>query len=280
MASVAHRRILVTGAGRGLGNEIARQLLRRQAEVIVTDRDAARLAAAVQELAIGGGSVHGYELDVTNGEAILKFRDQLHRDHGPLDGIVNNAGIVHGGAFLQVPVEDHLRTVEVNLSGMIRMTHAFLPDLVARSESFLVNLISASAVIPLPMGSTYAGSKWGGLGFTESLREELRLLGHRHVRVIAICPSYIATGMFDGAKPAAGTWLLSPESVAAGVVRAMEKERELVMLPWQSRIMVFAKGWLPRRAFYWFLRRIGVNTSMRGWQGRGSVERESGIAGG
>jgi all-trans-retinol dehydrogenase (NAD+) len=268
MSSLAHRRILVTGAGRGLGNEIARQLLRLQAEVIVTDRDANRLAEAVKDLGSGGGSVFGYELDVTDGEAVLKFRDRLHREHGPLDGVVNNAGIVHGGAFLSVPVESHLQTVDINLSGVIRVTHAFLPDLIARPESYLVNLISASAIIPLPMGSSYAASKWAGLGFTESLREELKMLGHRHVRVIAVCPSYIATGLFDGAKPAAGTWMLTPETVAAKVIRSMEKYRQVVLVPWTVRLLVIAKGWLPRRAYYWFLRRIGVNTSMKEWHGR------------
>ena len=135
-------------------------------------------------------------------------------------------------------------------------------------------------------GDVFAGAEFfqarGRQGFTGvfDLEDGARLdalfrrpaafqLGHRHVRVIAICPSYIATGMFDGAKPAAGTWMLDADAVAARVVRAMEKYHRVVLLPWTVRFVVLMRGLLPRRVYYWFLRRIGVNTSMRDWRGRG-----------
>jgi short-subunit dehydrogenase len=207
-------------------------------------------------------------LDVTDAAGIEAFREQLHRERGTLDGVINNAGIVHGGEFTMVPVEKHLQTVEVNVNGLMRITHAFLSDLTSKPESYLVNLISASAFIPLPLGISYAASKWAVLGFTESLREELRLLGHRGVRVVSVCPSYIATGMFDGASAPAGTWLLKPDAVADRIIRAMEKNRAFVVLPWTVRFLTFLKGLMPRGMYYWFLRTVGANTSMKHWQGR------------
>ena len=132
-----------------------------------------------------------------------------------MDVLVNNAGIVHGGPFLDVPVERHLATYRVNVLGLVAVTHAFLPDLIASADSHLVNIASASGYIGLPHGSTYASSKWAVIGFSESLLLELELHGHRHVHVTTVCPSYVTTGLFDGARAARTTSLLSPERLAA-----------------------------------------------------------------
>jgi short-subunit dehydrogenase len=105
------------------------------------------------------------------------------------------------------------------------------------------------------------------LGFCESLREELRVLGHRHVGVTAICPSLIATGLFDGAKPARFTRWLTPGAVADEVVRAVEKGREFVMLPWTVRWMHrLCRGW-PRGWFRAVCRWVGASRIMTDWHG-------------
>ena len=100
-----------------------------------------------------------------------------------------------------------------------------------------------------------------------SLREELRMLGHRHVGVTAVCPSYVATGMFDGAAPPTATWLLTPEAVADALVRAVERDREQVVLPWTVRSLLALTGVLPRGARRRLCAWLGVSTSMRGWKG-------------
>ena len=149
----------------------------------------------------------------------------MNAEIGPIDVLVNNAGVVFGGTFLEVPLDRHLATVAVNLSGVLAMTHAFLPDLIARPAGHIVNIASAAAVIALPMATSYAASKCAVLGFSDSLREELRELGHRHVGITAVCPGYIATGLFDGAKPARLTRWLTPEEVAAAVVAPLSAAR-------------------------------------------------------
>jgi all-trans-retinol dehydrogenase (NAD+) len=119
----------------------------------------------------------------------------------------------------------------------------------------------------LPMAASYAASKWAVLGFSESLREELRELGHSHVGITAVCPGYISTGLFDGAKPARLTRWLSPEEVADAVVRAVERGREFVMLPRSVRNMYrLCSGW-PRSWYRAICRALGVSRSMAGWQG-------------
>ena len=206
-------------------------------------------------------------LDVTRPNEIAAVRARLNSEHGPVDVLVNNAGVVFGGAFLEVPFEKHATTVEVNLTGVLAVTHVFLPELLARPAGHVVNIASAAAVLALPMATSYAASKWAVLGFSDSLREELRELGHRHIGVTAICPSYVTTGLFDGAKPARMTGWLTPDAVADAVVRAVEKNREFVMLPWQARaIYSLMAGW-PRSWFRAVCRALGISNSMTGWHG-------------
>jgi short-subunit dehydrogenase len=260
-------RVLVTGAGHGLGFAIAAAFARAGAEVVITDLDAARIESALTRLKHDGANTCGYVLDVRNPEEIARARERLNAERGPIDILVNNAGVVFGGPFLAVTMEKHLATVSVNLSGVLAMTHAFLPDLLTRPAGHVVNIASAAAVIALPMAASYAASKWAVLGFSESLREELRELGHRHVGVTAVCPGYITTGLFAGARPARLTGWLDAETVAAAVVRAVKRNREFVMLPWQARLLYGLSGGWPRSWFRAVCRALGVSKSMSGWRG-------------
>lgn len=267
MTAVRGQRALITGAGHGLGRALAQRLAERGAEVIVTDLDAKRVSDTVRELQQAGATAFGYSLDVTSAEAVFALRDRLHAERGPVDILVNNAGVVFGGEFLKVPLERHRATLAVNVAGVFTVTHAFLPDLIAQPAGHVVNIVSASAFIALPWGVSYAASKWAALGFSESLREELHVLGHRHVRVTAVCPNFIATGMFAGARPARLTWFLRTEDVAAAVVRAVERDRELVALPWTVRFLYAVSGVLPRAGFRLMCRWLGVSTTMLDWRG-------------
>ncbi len=260
---VAGSRVLITGAGHGLGFAIAEAFARAGANVVVTDLDAERVQQAVAKLP----GACGYVLDVTNVAQIAEVRTRLLAEHGPPDILVNNAGIAFGGPFLDVPLAKHLTTINVNLSGLVAVTHAFLPDLLTRPAAHLVNIASASAVISLPNATTYAASKWAVLGFTESLQEELRLLNRRNVCVTAVCPGYIRTGLFTGAEPGRLAGWLTPEQVAAAVVRAVERGREFVMLPFVLRAMYGLCAGLPRGLYKSLCRVMGVSRSMMGWHG-------------
>ena len=235
--------------------------------VIVTDREPDRVAAVVAEIRAPGHDAVGYPLDVTVPEQVIAVRKQVHAAGGPIDVLVNNAGIVAGGPFLDVPLDQHLATVAVNLNGMLAVTHAFLPDLLGQAEGRVVNIVSASALVALPHAASYAASKWAALGFSESLREELKLAGHRHVRVTAVCPSYVATGLFDGAKPPLFTRMLQPEAVAQAVRRAAERGTEFVLLPRSVRLLYTVGGLLPRRLYLGLCRRLGVSDSLAGGGG-------------
>jgi all-trans-retinol dehydrogenase (NAD+) len=267
---------VVTGAGRGIGREFARCLAREGAAVVVNDigvslkgdptgEDPASAVCAEIEAA-GGHAVPVHE-SVTDFSAAERIIDTAVETFGRIDILVNNAGIVHGGALLDVPLAKHRATVDVNLNGLLNVTHTFLPDLIARQEGHVINIASAASILALPHATSYAASKWAVLGFSDSLREELCLLGHRHIRVTTICPSYIATGLFEGAKPARLTWMLNPEDVAATVLRAVMRNRETIMLPWPVQFMYVALRGLPRRWYYQICAWLGATRSMAGWTG-------------
>jgi short-subunit dehydrogenase len=257
------KRALITGAGAGLGRAIAQALTAAGAQVIVTDVDGGRAAMVAKEL-----GTSGFALDVTSPEQVVAVREQVL----PIDLLVNNAGIVFGGPFADVPLAKHAATVAVNLAGLLNVTHAFLGDLVARPEAHIVNIASASAFVPLPWAASYAATKAAVVSFSESLREELRVQGRRHVGVTAVCPSYIATGLFAGARPARLTWMLTPESVARTVGRAIEKNRKLVILPWTARLLYSVTGMLPTPLYRQLCSALGVSTSMIDWRGHAPPE--------
>jgi all-trans-retinol dehydrogenase (NAD+) len=267
MTVVRDKRVLITGAGHGLGRAIAERFARVRAEVIVTDREPARATAVAQSVTQSGGRAFAYPLDVTSAEEVRSVREQVRAERGPIDILVNNAGVIYGGQFLDVPLERHRSTVEVNLLGVLTVTHAFLPDLINRPEGHIVNIASAAAVVALPWAASYAATKWALLGVSDSLREELRLQSHRHVRVTVICPSYIDTGLFTGARPARLTRLLQPEAVADAVLCAVERNREMVLLPRTAQMFYRVARHLPRGLYRRVCGWLGISTSMVEWRG-------------
>jgi short-subunit dehydrogenase len=222
----------------------------------------------VAELRAAGAEARGYRLDVTDAGAIRGARQLILEEGGPIDVLVNNAGVVFGGPFLDVPIEKHLLTYRVNTLGVVAMTHVFLPDLLSRPEAHIVNIASASGFIGLPNGATYASSKWAVIGFSESLHLELREQGHARVGVTAVCPSYVATGMFAGVKPPLFTSMLSPEKLGEKVVRAVEANRRAVLAPWLVKVTPILKGILPQDLFYVVGGWLGATSGMHTWTGR------------
>jgi all-trans-retinol dehydrogenase (NAD+) len=275
MRDLTGKRVLITGGASGIGRALAARFAAERAHLVLLDRDARALERAVAELRAGGATVQGHVVDVTDDDSVLRARDAVRAEGGPIDVLVNNAGVVFGGPFLEVPLERHLATYRVNVLGTVAMTHAFLPDLIGRPEAHLVQVASASGFVGVPFGATYASSKWAAIGFAESLRLELAELGHRHVHVTTVCPSYVSTGLFAGARAPLLSRMITAERVATEVLRAVRSDRAFVRTPWLVEVTPFLRGVLPLRIFDAATKLLGVTSSMAEWRGRAEPEAKA-----
>jgi all-trans-retinol dehydrogenase (NAD+) len=271
MRRLAGKRVLITGGARGIGRALAIRLAAEGCELILTDVEPNLLPEAAAAVVAAGGQAATYKLDVTDLDAITQLRERLLREQGPIDLLINNAGVVFGGGFLEVPLEQHFRTYQINLLGLVAVTRAFLPDLIGRPEGHLVNIASAAGFIGLPQGATYASSKWAVVGFSDSIRQELAAEGYGHVHVSIICPSYVSTGLFDGARAPRLTRILTAERVAELTVRTIKKNRSYMLTPWLVKMTPALKGLLPTPLFELTSKLFGATSGMTAWHGRDGI---------
>jgi all-trans-retinol dehydrogenase (NAD+) len=267
MTELKGKRVLITGGAQGMGLEMALKFAGRGSEIVIADLNEAKLGEATAKIEAAGAPAWGFRVDVTNPASIAALKAQIAAEVGPIDILVNNAGIVFGGPFVETPLERHFKTYEVNVLGVVAMTHAFLPDLIERPEAHLVHISSASGFVGLPFGSTYASSKWAVIGFSESIRTEMNLTGNKHVRTTVVCPAYIGTGMFKGAEAPKATNILDPTELAEKIVRGVERNRVNVWEPWMVKITPLLRDLLPTALYDKMSHLFGADTSMADWTG-------------
>lgn len=271
--TVAGRRLLITGAAMGMGKLYAQYAVREKAgAVILWDINAAELDRTALELRAAGGTVHAYVVDVSRREAIAEAAARVKTDVGNPDIVINNAGIVRGKLFWEHDAARDIEpTMAINALAPMYIAREFLPAMIANraQESRLINIASAAGLVSNPRMSVYCASKWSCTGWSDSLRLELELCGHRHVKVTTVNPSYISTGMFEGAKSMLLTPILTPEYVTTRVWDAMKAGRQRLILPWSVYLSNALKGVLPLVIYDWLATHVmGIYTSMSEFRGR------------
>jgi len=185
------RTILITGGTSGIGLELAKQLISQQNTILITGRDARRLAATKSKL-----PVRTYLCDAGNPADIEKLQRTVAADFPNLDTLINNAGIMRN-LDLNQPHEltDVTLEVAVDLSGPIQMVQAFLPQLKARPDALIVNVSSGLAFVPFPLSPIYSAAKAGVHAYTRALRAQLTRAG---IRVVELAPPGTETPLFRG----------------------------------------------------------------------------------
>ena len=196
MTSIAGHVVVVTGAARGIGAELARVLTARGARVALLGLEPVELAA----VSAGLPGSRRYEVDVTDGAALERVAARVLADFGRVDAVVANAGIGEGGPLLLTDPTAYDRVIEVNLLGSVRTVRAFLPAIVA-SRGYVLQIASLAAMAPAPMMSAYCASKSGVEAFAHALRGELR---HHGVDVGVAYLSWTDTDMVRNADREAG----------------------------------------------------------------------------
>lgn len=273
MTRFAGRNVLITGGARGLGRLMAQKAIQRGATVILWDINEEQLRRTATEL---GPKAHAFVCDITDREAVYANAARVREEVGGVDILINNAGIVTGRPFMELPDEMIEKTMQVNTLSLFWTAKAFLPDMVRRNTGHVVTIASAAGTIGVAKLGDYCASKFGAVGFDESLRVELRNQSSK-VRTTVVCPYYIDTGMFEGVKTRV-PWLLpilDEEKVADKVLRAVEKDTNRLFMPPVVGLLPLLRV-LPTRVFDASMNLLGVNVSMQEFHGHAEEEKSSG----
>lgn len=270
--SVSGKIVLVTGAATGMGRLYADLAADHGAGTIVLwDIDGARLDQAAGELRERGASVLAQVVDVADRQAIVEAAAEVLERSGPPDVLINNAGVVRDGYFWENdPVDDVKFVMDINALAPMYLTSELLPAMIERgTPARIVTIASAAGTLSQPGMAVYAASKWSAIGWSDSLRVELRQAGHGRIKVTTVCPSFIDTGMFAGARGPLLTPILQPEDVTRRVWKAMLQGRPLLMMPLMVYVGRVVRAILPVPVYDFLAGRLfRLYSTMEDFEGR------------
>ena len=204
---------VVTGASRGIGLAIARSLARMGAKLAICARDAAKLENAAEELRREGGTVLAVQADVSRAQDVAPLVQKSEQTLGPIEILVNNAGTGYFGPTHEATEANWDTVLDTNLKSVFLLSKAVARGMIERRGGHIINIASLAGKNAFPGGGIYCASKWGLLGLTECMAEDLRAYG---IRVSAICPGSVHTEF----SPHAGKdprKMLQPEDIAHAV---------------------------------------------------------------
>jgi NAD(P)-dependent dehydrogenase (short-subunit alcohol dehydrogenase family) len=250
--------VLVTGAASGIGRATALALAGRGARLFLTDIHAAGLQETVQRVpALGGQVLSARAFDIAGYGDVRAFADEIHREFGPVDILMNIAGIALWSLIERMRHEHWVKVIDVNLWGPIHTIECFVPEMIRARKGHVVNVASISGLVGAPWHAAYAASKWGCVGLSEVLRYDL--MQHR-IGVTVVCPGAVDTPLqqtvellgVDPEGEAVGRLkqrfsrhAIPPERVARQILEAVEKERFLVITSLDVRLGYLLKRYLP-----------------------------------
>jgi NAD(P)-dependent dehydrogenase (short-subunit alcohol dehydrogenase family) len=267
-SNLTGRTVLVTGAGSGIGRETALLVARRGANLVICDVDAAGLSEVERSARGQGRGVLARKVDVSDRDQMREFADAVHAEAGPVDLLVNNAGVGLAARFLDTEPEDWDWIISINVMGVVHGCHFFVPPMVARGAGgHVANVSSMAGYHASPALAAYSATKFAVLGLSEALREELRPHG---IGVTAICPGVINTPITRSARargaaddPKIRERMVSlyerrnygPDRVALNILKAVERNRSVAPIAPEAWVAYAIKRVSPRLAG-WAARRM------------------------
>ena len=260
----------VTGAASGIGCATALELGQRGCDLAICDLDEAGLKKTADRASALGRRVHRARVDVADVEQMRRFADAALQALGRIDIVVNNAGIAVGGAFVDVPAHEFEKVVGVNLMGVVHGCRVFLPRMLEQGAGgHIVNVASMAGYVAGPGSTSYTASKFAVIGFSESLRAELREHG---IGVTAVCPGIIDTPIVRTSRAYGAAAALEyrergarvferrnygPDRVARGILRAIARNRAVAPITPEAWV-----GYWVKRLFPWLIA-LGNRASAR-----------------
>jgi short-subunit dehydrogenase len=242
------RTALVTGASRGIGPLIARELASRGGHVVLTARSAADLEAVASGLAGAGADVSFIPADLTEPGAAESLAETIEKERGGIDLLVNNAGGDPLREFHTLAPADNLRTLQLNLIAPVALSHAVLPAMLRQHRGHIVNISAMAGRVSFPFTEAYAAAKDGLIGFTRVLRADYHARGVSASVLIlgAIRGAGQGQRMLDEAGMKASGFMAPAEDVARAVIKAVTKDKaEIVVMPGPGRLMRAVMDYFP-----------------------------------
>jgi len=231
----------ITGAARGIGRATAQAFLREGMKVAIGDLDFATAQQTAKEL--GHGTV-AFQLDVTQRASVKDFLDGVEAQLGPVDVLVNNAGIMQvGHTIWEEDDATTQRMIDINVNGVMFGVKEVVPRMLSRGRGHVVNIASTAGKGGFPGGGTYCGTKHYVVGLSEALRAELRGTG---IEVSCVMPVVVNTELAAGLQNTRGVKLIQPEDVANEIVSALKEARFDVFVPRSVASITKVMNVLPR----------------------------------
>jgi NADP-dependent 3-hydroxy acid dehydrogenase YdfG len=240
--SLAGQVVAITGGARGIGRATAAALITQGARVAIGDIEAPLAERTAREL--GGGTI-GLPLDVTNRDSFDAFLTEVESQLGPLDVLINNAGIMPIGPFVEETDATMQRMIDINLNGVIYGSKLALERFLPRGRGHLVNIASAAGKAGFPGGATYCATKHAVVGLTEAIRAEVR---DTDIWTSVVMPVVVHTELGSGLPETRGVKAVEPEDVAAAIVEALQTGRFDVFVPKSIGALFRSQALVPRRA--------------------------------
>ncbi len=260
--------VLITGGASGIGRIMGRMALEKGASnLIIWDINPINIESTKKELG-KLGKVWGYIVDVSDNKKVNETYVRTVNECGDIDILINNAGIITSNKTFDNQTEDEIvRTMKINTIAPMFVARAVLPDMLKRNRGHICTIASAGGMLSNPKMSVYAASKWGVIGWSDSVRIELQDM-KSNVHVTTIAPYYINTGMFDGVKSRIIP-ILKPEYVSRKVIRAIERNKIFKGIPFGFHFIRFWQTVLPTRVFDFFFGQVfGIYHTMDNFTGR------------
>lgn len=255
--------IVVTGAGSGIGRELALQLLKKSARIAAVDLSEKALQETVELAGDLKQRLSTHVINIADRASVEKLPEAVMAEHGQVDGLINNAGIIQPFVrFADLPYADIERMINVNFYGTIFMTKTFLPYFLKRPEAHVVNIASMGAFLPVPGQTLYGASKAATKLFTEGLYTELL---HTNVHVTVVFPGAIATNIMNNSgvelkgvdANSSKMKTLLPQEAARQIISGMEANKFRVLVGSDARFMDFLYRLAPKRAAEFIASQMG-----------------------
>jgi NAD(P)-dependent dehydrogenase (short-subunit alcohol dehydrogenase family) len=222
--------VLITGGSRGLGLALARQMAAEGARLAICGRDPESLGRARDALVKAGAEVLAVPCDVTDPESVREMLEQVHQRCGPIDVLINNAGVIEVGPAVTMSLGDYEEAMATNFWGMLYPTIALLPEMRQRRSGRIVNITSIGGKLGIPHLLPYSASKFAAVGFSQGLHAEVASDG---IKVVTVCPGLMRTGsprnaIFRGQHRSEYAWFSISDSLPGLSISAERAARRIV----------------------------------------------------